>query len=80
MVTVVKRWGNSIGVRLPKSLARELEIEEGSEVSVEARNGRIVISPLRRRRYRLAALVQGITPRNRHHAVETGKPQGKEVW
>ncbi len=30
--------------------------------------------------YRLADLVRGITERNRHDAVDTGEPRGREVW
>ena len=80
MVTVVKRWGNSIGVRLPKTIAQEAEITEGGSVSIEARDERIIITPVRKRHYQLADLVRRITPRNRHEVIETGKPCGKEAW
>lgn len=80
MVTVVKKWGNSISIRLPKVVAQEAEISEGSSVTIEARNGQIIIKPVQRRRYRLADLVRRMTPRNRHEAVETGGPRGREAW
>lgn len=32
----VARWGNSLAIRIPVQLARELEVEEGSAVSVQA--------------------------------------------
>ena len=80
MVTVVKKWGNSIGIRLPKALAEEAAIGEGSPVTLEARNGQLIIKPVGRRRYRLAELVRHITPRNRHEAVDSGRPCGKEAW
>jgi len=38
-----------------------------------------VVSP-RRRDYDLAALVARITPKNRHAAVDWGRPVGHEVW
>jgi antitoxin MazE len=80
MTTVVRKWGNSIGIRLPKTLAQEVEISEGASVIIEARNGRIIITPARRYRYQLADLVRHITPKNRHEAIETGEPRGKEAW
>lgn len=80
MVTVVKKWGNSIGVRLPKAIAQEAEIAEGSAVRIETRAGKIVITPVPRRRYQLQDLVRGITPKNRHQAIETGEARGKEAW
>jgi antitoxin MazE len=80
MVTEVKKWGNSIGVRLPKIIAQEAKITEGTSVSIEARDGRIIISRVRGHRYQLADLVRRITPRNRHKAIDTGAPRGKEAW
>jgi antitoxin MazE len=80
MTTVVRKWGNSIGIRLPKTLAQEVEISEGASVIIEARDGRIIITPARRHRYRLTDLVRRITPKNRHEAIETGEPRGKEAW
>lgn len=80
MVTVVKKWGNSIGIRLPKTVAQEVEINEGSAVAIEAKDGNIIITPVHRRRYRLQDLVRGITPKNRHAAIDTGEPRGKEAW
>ncbi|OGB96398.1 MAG: hypothetical protein A2Z31_00925 [candidate division NC10 bacterium RBG_16_65_8] len=80
MVTTVKKWGNSMGIRLPKSVVQEVELADGATVTIEAKEGQIVITPLRKPRYRLKDLVGRITARNRHDAVETGKPVGKEVW
>jgi antitoxin MazE len=80
MVTTVKKWGNSMGIRLPKSVVQEVGLTEGATVTIEAKEGQIVITPLRRPRYALKDLVGRITTRNRHAAVETGKPVGKEIW
>lgn len=44
MQVQVSRWGNSLGVRLPKELAQRLGIGEGSRVDVTEEQGRIVIS------------------------------------
>ena len=43
MQVQVSRWGNSLGVRLPKELAQRLGIGEGSRVEVSEDRGRIVI-------------------------------------
>ena len=77
--TRVSRWGNSLGLRLPKSVALEAQIDEGDKVDVSVANGAIVIRPSRPR-YSLAKLVKGITPRNRHAESDWGAPAGHEVW
>jgi mRNA interferase MazF len=45
--TQISRWGNSLGLRLPKSVAREAQVDEGDTVAVSVRNGAIVIRPSR---------------------------------
>jgi antitoxin MazE len=77
--TQVAKWGNSLGLRLPKSIAREAQLAEGDRVDVSVDNGAIVIRPSRPR-YSLEELVGRITPRNRHRESDWGIPQGHEVW
>jgi antitoxin MazE len=79
MKTTVKKWGNSAAVRIPASVmeATNLSLDETVDVREEA--GRIIIEPIRRA-YDLDALLEGITSKNQHAAVEFGPPSGKEVW
>lgn len=77
--TQLSKWGNSLGVRLPKSVAREAQLGEGDTVQVSADNGTIVIRPSRPR-YSLDELVRRITPKNRHRECDWGEPLGDEVW
>ena len=80
MTTSVKKWGNSLGVRIPAGLAREVRLEEGSPVRIESGSGRIIITPIPTPRYSIKDLARKIRPRNRHRAVDTGRPVGNEVW
>jgi len=77
--TQVVRWGNSLGLRLPKSVAQEAQLGEGDSVDVSVDNGAIVIK-LSRPRYSLEELVKRITPRNRHGESDWGAPVGHEAW
>jgi antitoxin MazE len=77
--TQIAKWGNSLGLRLPKSVAREVHVGEGDTVEVLVDNGAIVIRP-GRPRYSLDELVRRITTRNRHHETEWGTRVGHEVW
>jgi len=79
MTTQVAKWGNSLGLRLPKSVALEAQIAEGDRVDVVVENGAIVIRPARVR-YSLEDLVGGITKANRHDEIDWGTPVGKETW
>ena len=75
----IAKWGNSLGLRLPKSVAREVHVDEGDTVEVSVDNGAIVIRP-GRRRYSLDELVGGITKHNRHRETDWGAPAGHESW
>jgi antitoxin MazE len=77
--TQIAKWGNSLGLRLPKSVTREAQLDEGDTVDVSVKNGAIVIRPSRPS-YSLAQLVAKITPRNRHGESDWGAPAGGEVW
>ena len=79
MTTQVSKWGNSLGLRLPKSVAREVRLDEGDTVDVVVDNGSIVIRPSRPR-YTLDELVERINARNRHGENDWGVPVGHEVW
>ncbi len=80
MRATVKKWGNSAAVRIPASLlqAASLRLDEPVEMREEA--GRIVIEPVRGKKYDLSRLLQGITSKNQPTPVDFGVPMGKEVW
>ena len=78
----VQRWGNSQGVRFPKHLLKEVGLEVGDEVRIEASESAIVVRPLRRRprRYRIADLVKRMPRDYQAHEEDWGHPEGREVW
>lgn len=77
MQVQVSRWGNSLGVRLPKDLVQRLGIGEGSRVDVSEDRGRIVIS-VERPIYTLEELLVGMTPEAMHEAFDWGEDVGRE--
>ena len=80
MLTKIRMWGNSLGLRIPKSFAAETGVEAGSAVDISVENGDLVIRPVRRRKYDLQELLEKVSSSNVHGEVSTGKPRGREVW
>ena len=83
MVTKVQKWGNSQGLRLAKQVLEEAQISIGDPVDVSARDGVIVIAPIRRNvrgGLSLQELVSRIPKNYRPQKVEWGKPVGREAW
>ncbi len=75
----IAQWGNSLGVRIPKVLAREAGLDEGTDVEVKVSGRNLVLAPAHPQ-YTLDELVAGITPENRHGETDWGLPAGKEGW
>jgi antitoxin MazE len=80
MKATVKKWGNSAAVRIPASVMQATNLQLDDVVDVREESGRIVIEPVRQKRYELDALLKGITSKNQHQAIDFGDPVGKEVW
>ncbi len=80
METRVKRWGNSLALRIPKTLASEAGIQEETLIELVLEDGRLTIVPIPETPLALAELLDRITEDNRHEEVDTGPAQGVEVW
>jgi antitoxin MazE len=80
MQTTIQQWGNSLALRIPKAFAQQTKVKKGSRVNLTLENGRVIMKPIRRRKYTLQELVSKITPQNRHPETDWGPPQGKEIW
>jgi antitoxin MazE len=74
MVARVLKWGNSLGVRIPKNAAIETHINEGSELRLSVEGKSLVLTPVLPGSYRLAELLSCITDDNRHTEVVAGEP------
>lgn len=75
----IAKWGNSLGVRIPRTVAREAGLNEGASVEVKVSGRNVVLAPARPE-YNLDDLVARITPKNRHGETDWGTPVGNESW
>ncbi|MCU0727609.1 MAG: AbrB/MazE/SpoVT family DNA-binding domain-containing protein [Planctomycetes bacterium] len=80
MRTRIVKWGNSLGLRIPKAFAEEVQVGEGSVVELSLEDGRLVIRVATVSEYALEELVRGISSRNLHREIDTGEPVGGEAW
>lgn len=77
MRTVVQKWGNSLGIRIPKPYVKELDLHNGSTVEITEDNGFIIIKP---KKLILTDLFDQINEDNIHEEVDTVSSTGKEEW
>ena len=75
----IQRWGNSLALRLPKSVAQQIDVSEGDGVELQVSRGGLLVRPARRK-YLLSELVEGITKANRHNESDWGNRAVEEAW
>ncbi len=80
MKVSIKKWGNSIGIRIPATYAHILKLDVGSTMELsQIENGMKLIPLKKNRREELEELLSQITPENMHHEDFFGKNIGKEI-
>lgn len=76
----VQKWGNSLALRIPKSLAAEIGLRRESDVELSLEDGSIVVAPVAKHGPTLAELLACVTADNLHREVATGPAAGNESW
>ena len=82
MQTKIQRWGNSQGVRFPKTILKEVDINIGDDVNITVYEGKIVVEAVNkvRGRYDIRDLVAQMPDDYQVEEVNWGLPEGVEVW
>lgn len=74
----VSRWGEGLGVLIPQDAASRVGLTEGSVVEISVEDGRLLLTPATAR-YRLAELLEGVTPEAMRDAFEWDTPHGRKI-
>ena len=79
MTTKIRKWGNSLAVRVPKVFAQNLNWKNDTHIYFQQIGNTLIISS-RRPKYTLEELLKDVTRKNRHKEIDWGPPRGKEIW
>ena len=80
MKTRIQKWGNSLALCIPESVALEAGFNINSPVEISYQDGKLIVAPEIAPHYSLEDLLQQITNENLHNEIETGSAVGKEIW
>ena len=80
MRTHLKKWGNSLALRIPKAFAIEIGLKQDSPIELSLENDQLVIKPVAEIPLTLEQLLARVTEDNLHEEIKTGESVGKEVW
>ena len=76
----VQKWGNSLAVRIPKPLAQDAEVKEGTVLNLAFSDGKVVATAVQKRKLSLRQLLAKVNKKNLHDEVDSGRSVGREVW
>ena len=77
METRIGKWGNSLALRIPQSIAARVGITLNAAVELTPRGEQLVVSVLERPGTELDDLLARVTDDNVHGEVETGPLRGR---
>jgi len=80
MRSKIKKWGNSLALRIPKLLALDANLKLNKLVDISIDKGSIIITPIGEKEYLLEKLLKDVSKNNLHGEFDTGTPVGKEIW
>jgi antitoxin MazE len=79
MKTVVQKWGHSLALRIPKTMAEHMKVKAGAPVEITEDRGTLSIKSIPTQ-VSLKDLLAKIKPENLHGETKTGRSVGKEAW
>ncbi len=86
--TIIRRWGNSQGIRLSKEVLSQMDLKEDDTVGISIYDGKMTIEKINKPKYlnlqeRLEAFykrpLEEIYVENEQE-VDVGNPVGDEMW
>ncbi len=78
MTIAVKKWGNSLALRIPKDIAKSMQVDDNSLLDLELSKDGLLLKP--QKKSRLEELVSKIDETNLHGEINTGRRVGNEEW
>jgi antitoxin MazE len=76
----VQKWGNSLAVRIPKPLAEDAEVREGTVLNLAVSKGKVVATPIKIKKLSLRELLTKVTRKNLHSEVDISPSVRREIW
>lgn len=82
MTTIIQKWGNSQGVRIPKVILDSVNWSENEKIVIIVDNGKLVIEKAKEehKRKNIKELFKDYKEDYTPVEIDWGKPEGDEIW
>lgn len=86
--TNIRRWGNSQGIRLPKEILSQMNLQENDTVGINVYDGKMIVEKINKPKYlNLTERLEAFYKRpideiyvESTQEVDVGDPKGNEIW
>ncbi len=78
--TTIQKWGNSQGIRIPKFILEQINLDANSEVSITVKDDSLIIKKATQKHITLAERFANYTGDTKSSEYDWGEPQGEEMW
>ncbi len=79
METTIQKWGNSLAIRIPINIAKEVRFKRGSYIDIQREQNKLILVH-KKKKLRLVDLLAKINNQNLHTEIDTGETIGNENW
>jgi antitoxin MazE len=76
----VKKWGNSLAVRIPQRVVDELGLRDDTDIEIKSNGTTITLRLISPGELTLESMLEGITPEEVHGEFDLGTDVGAERW
>ena len=80
MEVKLQKWGNSVGLRIPNSLLKSLNLSMNDKVELKEEDDKIVITKSQQKRVSLEELFKNYGGGKLENTFEWDEPIGRELW
>ncbi len=79
MEAVIKKYKSGYGLKIPKSIISQMSIAEDTEVKIDFKDNKLIITTLDNSYYELNEILKEININNIHSEISTGAAVGNEL-
>lgn len=78
MTATIQKWGNSLALRIPHAVAKQIHVKEGDPVTLKVGASGLTVKAASRK-LSLDDLLKKVTSENLHPATDWGSDVGREI-
>ena len=80
MTTTIQKWGNSQGIRIPKTILDTVKWTENEKIILVVENEKIIMEKPKKKRKNIKDLFADYEGEYEPIEIEWGEEKGEEIW